>query len=457
MIPWPMSQTETSPEVVAGVPAPQPAPVATADASAPAVAGATSGARAVWAIRDFRIVAAGQGISAIGDAVSFTALPLLVLALTGSGTAMGIVAALQTLPDLVLGLPAGAYADRWDRRRMMLYADLGRALLTATIPLSVVLGVPTMGVILAVVFPINALRVVFMAAWTGAVPNLVGRALIGPASSYFEAIFALGFILGPGIAGLLASVIGPGPTLAVDAASFVASATALWFVRTPLRSPDGQRADSHIATEIRDGIRFVIGHGTLRAAIAFWGAVSIGTAGLIPALAYFITVDRRLEPSAFGLVISAYSLGSLGGALLAARLVHGRLGPLMLVGNGVTGALLIVLTGASVPIMAALALVTGIANMVVGVSYITVRASSTPDALLGRVGATARMVSVGLQPIGAAGAGFLLDAVSGTTTMRLMGVFLIVATLAFMSSGALRDARATHPGEPGPAQAGGSA
>jgi hypothetical protein len=129
----------------------------------------------------------------------------------------------------------------------------------------------------------------------------------------------------------------------------------------------------------------------------------------------------------------------------------------MLVGNGVTGALLIVLTGASVPIMAALALVTGIANMVVGVSYITVRASSTPDALLGRVGATARMVSVGLQPVGAAGAGFLLDAVSGTTTMRLMGVFLIVATLAFVSSGALRDARAAHPGEPGAAQAGGSA
>jgi hypothetical protein len=73
--------------------------------------------------RDFRIVLVGQGISAIGDAISVTTMPLLVLALTGSGLQMGIVGVLQRLPDLLFGLPAGAYADRWDRRRMMLWAD----------------------------------------------------------------------------------------------------------------------------------------------------------------------------------------------------------------------------------------------------------------------------------------------------------------------------------------------
>src|SRR5439155_3040219 len=106
----------------------------------------------------------GESVSAIGDAVTLTALPLLVLALTGSGLAMGIVGVLQMLPDLVFGLVAGALADRWDRRRMMLYADVGRAILTALIPLSIVLGIPTMGVILLVTFPISSLRVVFMAA-----------------------------------------------------------------------------------------------------------------------------------------------------------------------------------------------------------------------------------------------------------------------------------------------------
>ncbi len=79
---------------------------------------------------------AGQGASAIGDAVSFTALPLLVLALTGSGLAMAFVGVLQSIPDLIFGMVAGVLADRGDRRRMMFLADLGRAALTALIPLS---------------------------------------------------------------------------------------------------------------------------------------------------------------------------------------------------------------------------------------------------------------------------------------------------------------------------------
>jgi Transmembrane secretion effector len=123
--------------------------------------------------RDFRIVLVGQGISALGDAVSVTTMPLLVLALTGSGLQMGIVGVLQRLPDLLFGLPAGAYADRWDRRRMMLSADAGRAILTALIPVASVLGLPVMGVVLLVSFPINICRVIFMAGWTAAIPNLV--------------------------------------------------------------------------------------------------------------------------------------------------------------------------------------------------------------------------------------------------------------------------------------------
>ena len=98
--------------------------------------------------RDFKVLLGSQGVSSLGDAVSFTALPLLVLALTGSGLAMGIVGALQTLPDLVFGMVAGAIADRHDRQRMMFLADLGRGVLTALIPLSVFLGGPTMVVIL---------------------------------------------------------------------------------------------------------------------------------------------------------------------------------------------------------------------------------------------------------------------------------------------------------------------
>ena len=75
--------------------------------------------------RDFKVLLTSQAVSSLGDGVSFTALPLLVLALTGSGFAMGFVGAIQTLPDLFFGMIAGAIADRSDRKRMMFVADLG--------------------------------------------------------------------------------------------------------------------------------------------------------------------------------------------------------------------------------------------------------------------------------------------------------------------------------------------
>jgi predicted MFS family arabinose efflux permease len=432
-------------EFTAGLPAP-----VEALAEAPVEPSAAPPAPASpWSLRDFRIIAFGEGASAVGDAVTFTALPLLVLALTGSGTIMGIVAALQTIPDLVIGLPAGALADRWDRRRMMIVADFGRAILTALIPLSAMAGLPTIVVILLVVAPINVLRVLFLAAWTGAIPRLVGRDLIGPASSYMEAIFAIGFIVGPGVAGLLVSRIGAPATLAIDAISFLVSAAALVFVRTPLRGERPGAADEHLLADIREGLRFVREHRLLRAAIAYWGAVGVLTAGLIPSLTYLVEGERRQGPDAFGLVISAYSLGTLVGALLASRLTRGNLGVLLAGGGVVIGAVIIGLTFV-VPVetVALLGFIAGIANTLVLVSYITIRASSTPDSLLGRVGATTRMISVGLQPAGAAAAGILLDAVGGASTLRLMGAGLVVAAIGVAFSSTLRAARGSDvPGE----------
>ena len=421
-------------EAIGGIPVPTPE------------AGAVAPSSSVWAIRDFRIVALGEGISGLGDAITFTALPLLVLALTGSGAAMGVVAALQTLPDLLLGLPLGAYADRWDRRRMMLYSDLGRAILTALIPLSVLLHLPTMAVVLLVVFPINALRVAFMAAWTGAIPNLAGRALIGPATSYFEAIFAVGFILGPAIAGVLAATIGPGPTLAIDAASFIVSAVALSFVRTSMRDETARRANRHLLAEIRDGIAYVARHPVLRSAVGYWTTTGIATAGLIPALTYFITVDLGHGADALGLIISAFSLGSLGGSLVASQLTRGRLGMLFLGGVGFTGVTLIVVSSQTSPLVLALiAFMAGTTNSIGLIAYVTIRASSAPDELLGRVGATARMLSIGLQPLGAAVAGILLDVVAGGATLRLMGIVVIAGTIVFALVGPLRAAKAPEP------------
>ena len=287
--------------------------------------------------RDFKVLLSTQGISSLGDAVSFTALPLLVLALTGSGLAMGVVGALQTLPDLVFGMVAGALADRNDRKRMMFLADLGRAALTALIPLSVYLGGPTMAVILVVAAPMSVLRSFFLAGYTASVPALVGRPLMARANSYFEAVYSLGYIVGPAIAGLLATTIGPGATLAIDAASFALSALGLLFVRRELRAPV-DRPRQRLRTDIREGIDYIVGQPVLRAAILFWGATSIINAPLVTALAVHITRDLGETASVLGVVLAAYGIGTVTGALVISRRGGRRpVSPMLFGGNVLFG------------------------------------------------------------------------------------------------------------------------
>lgn len=390
--------------------------------------------------RDFLIVLFGQGVSSFGDSITNTALPLLVLALTGSGFAMGVVGVLTTLPDLIVGLPAGAYADRWDRRKMMLWADVGRAVLTAMVPISVAIGGPTMAVILLVTFPMNVLRVLWLAAYTAAVPGLVGRGQVPRASAIFEAVFNVGWIVGPALAGLLAATIGPGPTIAIDAATFAISAIALLFVRRPLRA-EARAEPTHILEDVREGIRFVAHQPTLRAVLALWTTTSVIFAGFTSVLIFYITIDRGLGEAVVGIVLSAFAVGALLGSIVAARLAPKTVGAMMLGGAVTTGLAVLLAVGTPVPVMALAAFVAGAVNANMLVAYISLRTMLSPDALLGRVGATARTLSVGLSPIGALAAGLALDAAGGTTTMVAIGALLVLTGSLYAVSPRIRRAR----------------
>jgi MFS family permease len=394
--------------------------------------------------RDFKVLIVSQGISALGDAVSFTALPLLVLALTGSGLAMGVVGALQTIPDFFVGMFAGAIADRSDRKKMMFLADLGRAGLTALIPLSVALGGPTMAVILLVASPMAILRSFFLAGYTASIPTLVGRSLVGSANSYFEAIYSTGYIVGPAVAGILAATIGPGPTLAIDAVSFGASALGLLLVRRDLRAPI-DRPRQRLVTDIREGIDYILRSPVLRAAILFWGAISIMLAPLVLALTVRITRDLAYAPSVLGLILAAYGVGTVTGALLTARRIGRWHVAAVLIGGNLVLALSLILVAIAVeiPVLLGVAALSGVAQSMILVTYITLRTAYSPDELLGRVGSTARSISLGLQPVGLLVGGALTDATSGSTTVAVIGVGLAVASIAVLPVRSLRSATLT--------------
>jgi len=416
-----------------------------AEAEAVRVARPAGGSlRVLWRNRDFRIVLLGQGATAFGDGVRSTALPLLVLALTGSGVLMGVVGILQTLPDLVVGPVAGAYADRRDRRLLMLYADLGRGVLTALIPISFWLGLPTIAVILLVTAPINVLRVFWLAGWTAGMPNLVGRDMVGRAASIAEAFFSLAFLVGPALAGVLVGLIGPAPTLALDAATFFVSALSLVFVRTPLQAhaPSGGH---DLARDVLEGLRYVWREPTLRVIIGLWTGFSVAFGPITVALIFLMRQDRGLAPELIGITLSTFAAGYLIGSLLTGVLARGPLGWFMVAGTVLSGAALIGFALAtSFIVLVAMAVVSGLAEALVLISYLTLRTTIPPDRLLGRVGSTARMFSVGLTPIGFLVGGVLLDLVRGEATVLAIGVTLVVLGIAGAASRSLRSARVTQ-------------
>jgi len=176
--------------------------------------------------------------------------------------------------------------------------------------------------------------------------------------------------------------------------------------------------------------------------IALWTATSVIYAGLTSGLIFYITIDRDLGTGVVGLVLSAFAVGSLGGSLIAARTNFRAVGRVMLVGTVVMGiTLVIVALDAPIPVYVGASFVAGILDANVLVSYLTLRTQLSPDALLGRVGATARTLSVGLMPVGALVAGALLDSIGGTATLTLMGAASIAAGLGFALLPSVRRAR----------------
>ncbi|HET7688762.1 MAG TPA: MFS transporter [Nocardioidaceae bacterium] len=381
--------------------------------------------------RDFKVLLVGQSASALGDAVSVTAMPLVVLALTGSGTLLGVVAALELLPALLLGLPSGALADRLDKRTLLIWSDAGRAVLTAAIPVAIWLDASAVVVILIVTAPVNALRVLFESTFAAAVPPLVGREHLGRAMSYLESVLSVPFIIGPALAGIMLVTVGPAATLAIDAASFAVSAVSLQLLRRRLVVEQGDEPHT-LLSDIKAGLRFVVAHRELRSLIGYWCLASLATAGILPALSYYVTLDRELGNAVFGFVGSAWSVGylvaSLGNARMANRWLSARL-----VASGLVvglGVLAFSLTGNLVGLLAA-GFVVGAGLAVQLIAYATLRTSYTPDDLLGRVGSVARTATLGLQPLGVLGVGVALDLVDGQGTLLAMGLLSVVVAAGY--------------------------
>jgi MFS family permease len=351
--------------------------------------------------RDFGIFWLVQTLSVAGDMFSLVAVPLLVLAATGSIAQMGLLTAASGVGRIAAGLFAGVVADRFDRRRLLIGCDAVRAVLFGLIPIAWLTG-PQLW-LLYVVLPLGTVAgMLFQVTYVAAVPNLVDPDRITVANGRLSATYAVASIAGPMLAGLVSHAYGPTTAIAIDAATFALSALGLSLVR--LRPATRVEARSPLR-EFAAGARFLFAHPTLRALTILLTLLLFLQTGLEDVFIYYLKHDLGRSDGTVGYVLAASGIGTVIAALLVAR-ARRRLGfGACWIGANALGGIALVLAGAAPGLVAMAAIVTtfGFASTIGSICSLSLRQEVTPNHLLGRVTAAFWTIHYSLAPLGAAG------------------------------------------------------
>jgi predicted MFS family arabinose efflux permease len=402
---------------------------------------------ALWRDRRFCVFLTSQTLSVAGDSFALIAVPLLILRATGSVAQMGLLTGAAGAAAVVAGIFAGILVDRLDRWILMAACDLARMLLYGLIPL--VWSIHPEVWLLYVILPLcAAIGMVFQVGYVTVVPVLSGPARITEANGLLYGAASAAAIAGPLLAGLVSAALGPAGAIAVDAASFAASAVGILLVRRSLSvsrtgaahpavsggriaagcsampaatgtpgtatgpdrdamgTPDSADEPGRGGSwrELLAGARFLWQQPVLRALTVLLTFFIFATEGLPDVLIFYIKHDLGQGDGVVGAVLAFAGLGTVVGALAVAplrrRLGFGTcwVGSVLLCGLAIGG---LGATG-SVPPTAALAALYLGCTSVAGIASMSLRQQVTPDHLLGRVTAAFWTIHFSLGPIGAA-------------------------------------------------------
>jgi len=390
-------------------------------------------------------------VSQFGTQITFFVIPVIALTrLDASVTEVGLLVAAESLPFLLVSLPAGVWVDRWDRRRTLIIADLGRMVALATLPVTYLLDVLSMGLVLGVAFVIGLLTVFFDIADQALLPSVVDTEHITAGNTRLEVSRSVAQLGGPGLGGLLLQALAAPLVLVLDVVSYLVSALLLGGVTRRRESVEPQAAPprAKMWTEIREGLRFVFGDVTLRTLAMCTGLMNLlGLGGALSALlTVFALNELKLSPGSLGLVLTLGNAGALLGALLSGRLVKAfGLGP-VLVGSAALSGLPTLLIAMAQPGAASLLVALAIALMASGiavynVNQISLRQAITPPRLQGRMNASMRFAVWGTLPLGSVVGGVLGDVLGVRPMLWVLGSLGIAACLPLLCTRQVRSLR----------------
>ena len=345
----------------------------------------------------------------LGDQITGIALPLVgVITLDASPAQMGVLTALVWAPNLVLGLHAGALADRWGRRRMvMMAADVGRALLLASVPAAAAFGALSMAQLYAVAFAAGSLSVFFNVSDSTLFICIVEREDYLAANSLVYGSRAATFMAGPSLGGLLIQALSAPAALLVDAASFLGSAGFLSRI-APVEPEPQPPEPGHLTA----GVRFI-----RRTPILLYELASVATVNFFN-LAFFalflLYAVRTLHVHAgtLGIVLGIGAIGGMLGAVVTRRLTDRiGIGPSYVVGLVLFPAplILVPLAGGSHTLVLALLFLaefgSGMGVMILDITAGSINSALIPSHMRARVQGAWTIVNYGVRPLGSLAAG----------------------------------------------------
>jgi MFS family permease len=351
--------------------------------------------------RDFRLYFAGQSISLFGDGMTRVALAFAVLEVGGSASEVGLVLAARALPEILCLLVGGVVADRMSRRRLMVIADLVRLASQGAIAALLLSGDAHIWSLALCAGVGGAASGFFNPAATGLLPTVVALEDLQRANGLRATSMGAGEVAGPIVAGLIVAAAGAGWALAIDAATFGASAAFLSLLRVDGRTGGAREAASFFA-DMKDGwrefrLRTWVWTFVLASALGnlLWGAFS----ALGPVIA-----QRDLGgAAAWGTVPSAMGVGGVVGAVVAIRVKPRR--PLVVVSLAYimfTTPVALLAASAPVALLAGGAVLAGVGMMLGNAVWESTLQRSIPGESLGRVSAYDWLGSLAFRPLGLA-------------------------------------------------------
>jgi len=399
-----------------------------------------SAGRTLWRHADFLKLWTADTVSQLGTQITFLALPFTAISvLHANAFQVGLLSAMEFLPFILVGLPAGVWVDRLRRRPILIAGDLGRAVILGFVPLAYGLHVLKMWQLYPVAFLTGICTVFFDVAYQSYLPSLVRRDQIVEGNAKLETSRAGAQLAGPAVAGGLIQLVTAPVAILADAISYLWSASWVFLIRRPEPPVEAEvHGRRSMRRGIAEGLRYVWHHALLRP-IAWCTATSnLFTSMLWAILVLFAVRELHMSAGLIGLALAIGNLGFLLGAIGARRIADRiGIGPAIIVSAAIFGPvnMLVPLATPSTgfAILVITSFVGGFFGMAVyNINQVSLRQAITPMRMQGRMNATMRFMVWGTMPIGALTGGVLGKAIGLRPTLwvaAIGGLFAFIPPL----------------------------